>query len=116
MSQRHGENTQENSQREDDWEESDAATEEIPNQSQQAALVQQNRAVQQRPRSGILRDEFYQLMEKRGQSAVTNTARNTADQLTGSIEETLRLRLDLNLDLEVRLRAHVHGDLTLALL
>ena len=26
------------------------------------------------------------------------------------------MRLDLNLDLEVRLRAHVHGDLTLALL
>ena len=31
-------------------------------------------------------------------------------------EDTLRLRLDLNLDLEVKLRAHLHGDLTLALL
>jgi hypothetical protein len=33
-----------------------------------------------------------------------------------SKEDTLRLRLDLNLDIEVKLRAHLHGDLTLALL
>jgi hypothetical protein len=67
----------------------------------------------------ILSDDFYRTMEaNRKSSGLVNTASElTPNPLPQSnLEETLRLRLDVNLDLEVRLRAHLHGDLTLALL
>ena len=67
----------------------------------------------------ILSDDFYRTMEEnRRTSGLVNTAAELAHQQMpdSNLEETLRLRLDVNLDLEVRLRAHLHGDLTLALL
>jgi hypothetical protein len=86
---------------------------------QNAALVRkQNQQLQhQRDRKpGILSEDFYSTFEQRGPSAVDYARKEAEKQIQSGLEETLRLRLDLNLDLEVRLRAHVHGDLTLALL
>jgi len=99
---------------------SEAATEDLPQQTQNAALVRQQQQLQhQRDRKpGILSEDFYSTFEQRGPSAVDYARKQAEKQIGGAqgLEETLRLRLDLNLDLEVRLRAHVHGDLTLALL
>jgi len=94
------------------------ATEDLPRQTQNAALVRQQQQLQhQRDRKpGILSEDFYSSFEQRGASAVDYARKEAEKQIQSGLEETLRLRLDLNLDLEVRLRAHVHGDLTLALL
>jgi len=104
----------------EDYSPSEAATEDLPQQTQNAALVRQQQQLQhQRDRKpGILSEDFYSTFEQRGPSAVDYARKQAEKQIGGGqgLEETLRLRLDLNLDLEVRLRAHVHGDLTLALL
>jgi hypothetical protein len=98
--------------------ESEAPTEDLPRDTQNAALVRQQQQLQP-PRDrkpGILSEDFYSTFEQRGPSAVDYARKEAEKQIQSGLEETLRLRLDLNLDLEVRLRAHVHGDLTLALL
>ena len=85
---------------------------------QQKAMQPAQRRNLQRPRK-ILSEDFYRTMEENQRtSGLVETASQLArDPLPQSnLEETLRLRLDINLDLEVRLRAHLHGDLTLALL
>jgi len=89
----------------------DASEEEVnPNVQSQALQRTDQRMMQGPPR--LLSDDFYGTWydEQRRWEMQQNKSQDMFK------EDTLRLRLDLNLDLEVKLRAHLHGDLTLALL
>lgn len=82
-----------------------------PNAQSQAVQRRQENPMKGPPR--LLSDDFYGTWYDE-QRRWEMQQQKSKDMMQG--EDTLRLRLDLNLDIEVKLRAHLHGDLTLALL
>ena len=82
-----------------------------PNAQTQAVQRRQDTRMQGPPH--LLSDDFYGTWFDE-QRRWELQQQKSKDMMQG--EDTLRLRLDLNLDIEVKLRAHLHGDLTLALL